>query len=594
MEEIEAFVRKLCAEGDLGILTKKLIRTQYQAHFNKTTVTREEKDKINEVLETVIQELADQSKSKKRKAAALAAFRDAKDDQPLNGGELLDITSQSDDSFEEDTPVKAKKPQKKRKRLQLESSDEEEDLPLRPALNLVDAEEVGKKSRADDDLEVSFEPETDPLPSVKRAKKRKMKQQTDSSDDDDQPLKPRSVTGNEEKEESGQDDHSAGELSGDDSTPLKPKRAKKRKMKQQTDSSDDDDQPLKPRSVTGNEEKEESGQDDHSAGELSGDDSTPLKPKRAKKKMMKQQTDSSDDDDQPLKPRSVTGNEEKEESGQDDHSAGELSGDDSTPLKPKRAKKRMMKQQTDSSDDDDQPLKPRSVTGNEEKEESGQDDHSAGELSGDDSTPLKPKVSLKAPKLVFMSSDDGLSPMKVKLKPSQDDGSDLDTSSLSSEGENEAQSEPTKPRVPKLKFTMKKVQPTEKAKSEKAKTEKGSKAEKAAPSEKEESPHLKRLRLICRKVGIFVRSDVHFAGCSSDKQKIDRLKEALRKAGMKGQPSLSKVDSVNLRREAEDLDTTNIIETSDTCVDAHTKTHEGRKEYGGKKQNRTGKNAVRP
>ena len=49
-----------------------------------------------------------------------------------------------------------------------------------------------------------------------------------------------------------------------------------------------------------------------------------------------------------------------------------------------------------------------------------------------------------------------------------------------------------------------------------------------------EAPYLKRLRVICRKVGIFVRNDVHFAGCTTDSEKVERLKEALRKAGMKG------------------------------------------------------------
>ena len=45
-----------------SVLTKKLIRTQYQSHFSKASVTREEKDKINEVLEMVVQELADQTR----------------------------------------------------------------------------------------------------------------------------------------------------------------------------------------------------------------------------------------------------------------------------------------------------------------------------------------------------------------------------------------------------------------------------------------------------------------------------------------------------------------------------------------------------
>ena len=83
-------------------------------------------------------------------------------------------------------------------------------------------------------------------------------------------------------------------------------------------------------------------------------------------------------------------------------------------------------------------------------------------------------------------------------------------------------------------------QPTKKARSSKADA-----SSKGAPSEVNasagtsssgggEAPYLKRLRVICRKVGIFVRNDIHFAGCTTDSERIDRLKEVLRKAGMKG------------------------------------------------------------
>ena len=58
----------------------------------------------------------------------------------------------------------------------------------------------------------------------------------------------------------------------------------------------------------------------------------------------------------------------------------------------------------------------------------------------------------------------------------------------------------------------------------------------SADAASEESSYLKRLRLICRKVGIFVRNDVHFVGCTTDKQKVERLKDALKQAGMKGNP----------------------------------------------------------
>ncbi|KAK7476705.1 hypothetical protein BaRGS_00032042 [Batillaria attramentaria] len=151
--------------------------------------------------------------------------------------------------------------------------------------------------------------------------------------------------------------------------------------------------------------------------------------------------------------------------------------------------------------------------------------------------------------------EDGASPAEKS-----DGESELDTSSLSSDDggdENDVQRGPKS--HPKAKVKSRKRSSSPKKKSPKPKV---SKKPASSEGEKEEDPYLKRLRVICRKVGIFVRNDIHFAGCTTDREKIQRLKEALRKAGMKGQPSLSKVDSVNLKREAADLDTSNIIETS--------------------------------
>ncbi|XP_025091242.1 uncharacterized protein LOC112562297 isoform X3 [Pomacea canaliculata] len=58
MEEIEPFVRRLCNEEDLSVLTKKMVRKRYQSHFKKDSVSPEERQKINEVLDVILEELA--------------------------------------------------------------------------------------------------------------------------------------------------------------------------------------------------------------------------------------------------------------------------------------------------------------------------------------------------------------------------------------------------------------------------------------------------------------------------------------------------------------------------------------------------------
>ncbi|PVD31482.1 hypothetical protein C0Q70_06894 [Pomacea canaliculata] len=154
----------------------------------------------------------------------------------------------------------------------------------------------------------------------------------------------------------------------------------------------------------------------------------------------------------------------------------------------------------------------------------------------------------------------GVEQLSYTIQKSDGD-SDGETSELSkssgSEDENGLSESPMKikSKKPSSRKRLRSISPDNKQ----TKTESRPQSEK---TEKTEHPYLKRLKLICRKVGIFVRSDVHFAGCQTDKDRIERLKEVLRKAGMKGQPSLSKVDSVNLKKEAADLDPSNIIETS--------------------------------
>ncbi|KAL8560796.1 hypothetical protein ACOMHN_061831 [Nucella lapillus] len=478
-------------------------------------------------------------KARKRKAAAMMvssdddddddnkplmeSARDLRDSTSVSDKDLRDNASVSDKDLEEDTPVKAKA-RKRKAAAMVVSSDEEED---------------------------------------------------DDDDDDDKPLM-ESVQNSQdnvsELDKDFEDDTPVKAKDFEDDTPVKAKKPKGKKLKVQLDSSGEDDLPLKAKSDSDSAtdvEHESETENGNNVSETDDDGDLPLNVKKSKKRKKKQpvesddNNDDDDDDDEPLKPRCNTG--EGEECG--DNSEGiQLSEEDLTPVKIKKSKKRRKKKpvesddNNDDDDDDDEPLKPRCNTG--EGEEYG--DNSEGiQPSEEDLAPVKIKTSLKAPKLIFVSSDDGLSPMKVRLKPSSREAeSDLDTSSLSSSSNNdETRPEPKKSQGPRIKFTMKKVQPSKKAQSKKAREKKG-KAAAAEVSEKEEAPHLKRLRLICRKVGIFVRNDVHFAGCTSDRQKIERLKEALRNAGMKGQPSLSKVDSVNLKREAAALDTTNIIHTS--------------------------------
>lgn len=50
----------------------------------------------------------------------------------------------------------------------------------------------------------------------------------------------------------------------------------------------------------------------------------------------------------------------------------------------------------------------------------------------------------------------------------------------------------------------------------------------------EEGPRVKELRKICRAVGILVTNARHLTGCSSDNQKISKLNQLLREAGMEG------------------------------------------------------------
>lgn len=50
---------------------------------------------------------------------------------------------------------------------------------------------------------------------------------------------------------------------------------------------------------------------------------------------------------------------------------------------------------------------------------------------------------------------------------------------------------------------------------------------------------MKELRKICRAVGIVVTNARHMAGCSSDNQKINKLKQLLREAGMEGRTNVT-------------------------------------------------------
>ena len=65
-----------------------------------------------------------------------------------------------------------------------------------------------------------------------------------------------------------------------------------------------------------------------------------------------------------------------------------------------------------------------------------------------------------------MSSDDHASPLKANARTSGHGDSDLDTSSLSSDGENESPPQPAKHSGPKVKFTKKKAQPKELAENQ--------------------------------------------------------------------------------------------------------------------------------
>ncbi|XP_061196799.1 nucleolar protein dao-5-like [Saccostrea echinata] len=83
---------------------------------------------------------------------------------------------------------------------------------------------------------------------------------------------------------------------------------------------------------------------------------------------------------------------------------------------------------------------------------------------------------------------------------------------------------------------------------------------KISPSDgKEESAWVKELRKICRAVGILVTNTRHLSGCTTENQKINKLKQLLREAGMEGRPSMKKVEEVRLMKEAAELDTHNIL-----------------------------------
>jgi hypothetical protein len=45
---------------------------------------------------------------------------------------------------------------------------------------------------------------------------------------------------------------------------------------------------------------------------------------------------------------------------------------------------------------------------------------------------------------------------------------------------------------------------------------------------------VKELKKICRAVGIIVTHTRHLAGCSTDNQKVKKLKQLLKEAGMEG------------------------------------------------------------
>ncbi|XP_070205895.1 serine-rich adhesin for platelets-like [Littorina saxatilis] len=352
------------------------------------------------------------------------------------------------------------------------------------------------------------------------------------------------------------------------SSRMSKKKAKSRKRKAPSgSSSDEDDQPLKKRRSPA---VRRSDKDSSSSSEEDFEEQPPVK-KIKKRKVM---VESSDDDDAPLKPRDITAKVHGKAETDSDR-------DDATPLKIKKAARgRKTRVQLESSDEEDVPLKPKSAR-TETKDESAEEDSEedvASEGDNDNATPVKRKVSPKVAKLTSESSCDDDSPVKVNRKKSKPDDdqqdSDLDTSSLSSDGENEAPVQTPQRFGPNIETKTRESEENGKQKTK-------SKQDTAPSTDKGETPYLKRLRVICRKVGIFVRNDIHFLGCTTDNQKIERLKEALKKAGMKGQPSLSKVDSVNLKREAEALDTTNIIETQGRPKrqpkDVFTRTHSPKK-----------------
>lgn len=114
----------------------------------------------------------------------------------------------------------------------------------------------------------------------------------------------------------------------------------------------------------------------------------------------------------------------------------------------------------------------------------------------------------------------------------------------------------------RVKVQKKSFSPVEKKKKSSSSLQKKSQERKGSgDGSEEEGPRVKELRKICRAVGIVVTNARHMAGCSSDNQKINKLKQLLREAGMEGRPSMKKVEEVRLMKEAAELDTQNILKT---------------------------------
>ncbi|XP_048752120.2 uncharacterized protein DDB_G0283697-like [Ostrea edulis] len=140
------------------------------------------------------------------------------------------------------------------------------------------------------------------------------------------------------------------------------------------------------------------------------------------------------------------------------------------------------------------------------------------------------------------SSDDDLSTRTTQKKDPENSDSSIDSDS-------EASLEIPLP-----------VQTKKKASKVAMKKSQGRKSSGSGDGE-EEGVHVKELKKICRAVGIIVTNTRHLAGCSTDNQKVSRLKQLLREAGMEGRPSMKKVEDVKLMKEAAELDRHNILRT---------------------------------